>query len=309
MSLHRYLGSHVCLWQLLVSEADGWVAFVATPSWVPGTNWKGVHNYFPLRWWDAVWPTPQNGCSAGNATAPCVAQDGGCVCSAVEVNTSAVFTDASSVPKAVEVEAALAIGAPNPSGFAGGVYSLCATSACSVASPAVKVHLHAGSSGAFDESTIFEISVNGSAAFFANKEALVHMGGFTARNPPRFMSFRTPLERDMMYETEALLHHLMHHRNTAPFIAHRLIQRMVTSNPSPRYVKAVADAFRSGTYDGHTHSGQYGCLMATVHAMLLDREARSSTLGKYQSRSKSGPCQPKLLLRASQPLLLLTPRV
>jgi len=142
----------------------------------------------------------------------------------------------------------------------------------------VRVYTHANASGHFDERTIFEIAVNGSAAFFANKEATASMAGFTLRNPPHFMSFRTPTKRDLMYETEALLHHLMWHQNTAPFVAHRLIQRMVTSNPSPRYTKVVADAFRTGTYDGTRYSQEYGSLAATVHAMLLDREARSLTL-------------------------------
>ena len=33
-------------------------------------------------------------------------------------------------------------------------------------------------------------------------------------------------------ETEALLKHLFRHRNTAPFLAYRLIQRLTQSNPS-----------------------------------------------------------------------------
>ena len=91
------------------------------------------------------------------------------------------------------------------------------------------------------------------------------------------MSFREPLERDVMHETEALLHHLMYHKNTAPFVAYRLIQRLVTSNPSPRYTRAVADAFRTGQYAGQSYGG-YASLSAAVHAILLDREARSPTL-------------------------------
>ena len=71
-----------------------------------------------------------------------------------------------------------------------------ATAVCSAAWPAVRVHIHTDASGGFDERTIFEIAVNGSAAFFANKAATVHMAGFALRNPPHFMSFRTPLERD-----------------------------------------------------------------------------------------------------------------
>ena len=50
---------------------------------------------------------------------------------------------------------------------------------------------------------------------------------------------------------------------------------MTTSNPSPRYVRTVVEAFRTGTYDGVTYSGNYGCLAATTAAILLDREARS----------------------------------
>ena len=40
-------------------------------------------------------------------------------------------------------------------------------------------------------------------------------------------------------EVEALIDHLFEHSNTAPFISHKLIQRLVTANPSPRYIKAV----------------------------------------------------------------------
>jgi hypothetical protein len=36
------------------------------------------------------------------------------------------------------------------------------------------------------------------------------------------------------HETEALVDHLFEHENTAPFVAYRMIQRLVTSNPSPR---------------------------------------------------------------------------
>ena len=38
----------------------------------------------------------------------------------------------------------------------------------------------------------------------------------------------------------------------------------------------MEDAFRSGAYDGKTYSGSYGDLGATVVAILLHPEARSS---------------------------------
>jgi len=55
------------------------------------------------------------------------------------------------------------------------------------------------------------------------------------------------------------------HRNVAPFIGRQLIQRFVTSNPSPDYVGRVADAFRASDGD----------LGETLKAVLLDTEARS----------------------------------
>ena len=48
------------------------------------------------------------------------------------------------------------------------------------------------------------------------------------------------------YETEALLDHLFYHANTAPFIAHRLLQRFGASNPSPRYIEARRGARHAG---------------------------------------------------------------
>ena len=43
----------------------------------------------------------------------------------------------------------------------------------------------------------------------------------------------------------------MKHPNTAPFLASRMIQRFGTSNPSPAYIRAVAEAFRDGTYSSN----------------------------------------------------------
>ena len=97
------------------------------------------------------------------------------------------------------------------------------------------------------------------------------------RNPPSYMNTIEATPRDAAYETDALIDHLLYHPNTAPFIAHRLIQRLVTSNPSPRYLGVVAEAFRSGTYEG-VGSGEHGDLSATVAAIFLDREARDPIL-------------------------------
>lgn len=58
---------------------------------------------------------------------------------------------------------------------------------------------------------------------------------------------------------------LSEHQNTAPFISYRLIQRFVTSNPSPGYIFRVAAAFEETNGD----------LGEVVKAVLLDPEARN----------------------------------
>lgn len=70
-------------------------------------------------------------------------------------------------------------------------------------------------------------------------------------------------------DLKILLDTLFHHPNTGPFIVKQLIQRFVTSNPSPGYVYRVAQVFAN---DG---TGVRGNLGAVVRAILTDYEARS----------------------------------
>lgn len=74
---------------------------------------------------------------------------------------------------------------------------------------------------------------------------------------------------------EAVLNSIMAHQNVAPFVSRHLIQQLVTSNPSPGYVQRVATAFSTGRY-GTFGTGVKGDLAATVAAVLLDTEARST---------------------------------
>ena len=62
---------------------------------------------------------------------------------------------------------------------------------------------------------------------------------------------------------------LFNHPNVAPFISKQLIQRLVTSNPSPQYVSRVAAAFINNG------QGVRGDMKAVVTAILMDSEARS----------------------------------
>jgi uncharacterized protein (DUF1800 family) len=72
------------------------------------------------------------------------------------------------------------------------------------------------------------------------------------------------------------------HPNVGPFIGRQLIQRLVTSNPSPQYVGRVAQAFNTGRYQSGAYvagTGQRGDLKATIAAILLDSEARTPPAG------------------------------
>ncbi len=62
---------------------------------------------------------------------------------------------------------------------------------------------------------------------------------------------------------------LFNHANVGPFFGKQMIQRLVTSNPSPAYVARVASAFNDNG------SGVRGDLRAVFKATLLDDEARS----------------------------------
>jgi uncharacterized protein (DUF1800 family) len=63
---------------------------------------------------------------------------------------------------------------------------------------------------------------------------------------------------------------LFNHPNVGPFFGRQMIQRLVTSNPSPAYVGRVATAFNNNG------QGVRGDLKAVWRAILLDEEARST---------------------------------
>jgi uncharacterized protein (DUF1800 family) len=72
-----------------------------------------------------------------------------------------------------------------------------------------------------------------------------------------------------MADVDALISNLFNHPNVGPFIGKLLIQRLVSSNPSPAYVGRVAAAFNA------TPRGDLG---RTVKAILLDPEARDPAM-------------------------------
>ncbi|MEL6389306.1 MAG: DUF1800 family protein [Bacteroidota bacterium] len=81
--------------------------------------------------------------------------------------------------------------------------------------------------------------------------------------------FTIPSGQTGMQDIEMAVDHLFMHPNVGPFVARRLIQQLVKSNPSPAYVNRVANAFNNNG------SGIRGDMKAVIKAVLLDEEARS----------------------------------
>jgi uncharacterized protein (DUF1800 family) len=72
---------------------------------------------------------------------------------------------------------------------------------------------------------------------------------------------------------------VFNHPNLPPFVARRMIQHLVTSNPSPPYVTRVANAFAGGSFPSPSGGapfgdGKRGNMQALIAAVLLDPEAR-----------------------------------
>ncbi len=74
--------------------------------------------------------------------------------------------------------------------------------------------------------------------------------------------------QDALAELKAALRALVNHSNAPAFISKQLIQKTVTSNPTPAYVGRVAAVFKDNG------AGVRGDLAAVTRAVLLDPEAR-----------------------------------
>jgi uncharacterized protein (DUF1800 family) len=101
---------------------------------------------------------------------------------------------------------------------------------------------------------------SGRMAFDAKKHsnlAVSFLGATIPANTPGADALRIALDT------------LFNHANTGPFFARQMIQRLVTSNPSPAYVQRVATKFNNNG------SNVRGDLKAVWRAILTDTEART----------------------------------
>jgi uncharacterized protein (DUF1800 family) len=94
---------------------------------------------------------------------------------------------------------------------------------------------------------------------------------FHSTSEKRFLGVTVPAQgsADPAASLRIALDRLHAHPNVGPFIGKQLIQRLVTSNPSPAYVARVTAAFDDNG------AGVRGDMKAVIRAVLLDPEARN----------------------------------
>ncbi|TRD12220.1 DUF1800 domain-containing protein [Erythrobacter insulae] len=91
--------------------------------------------------------------------------------------------------------------------------------------------------------------------------------GYHSDDEKSFLGLTIPAGTNAADSLKLALDHLFQHPNVGPFFGKQMIQRLVTSNPSPAYVQRVAETF------ANNGNGVRGDLRAVFKAILLDDEA------------------------------------
>ena len=100
---------------------------------------------------------------------------------------------------------------------------------------------------------------------------------------------KLPAGQTAEQDLQAALNNIFNHPNVGPFISKQLIQRLVTSNPTPGYIDDVAAVFNRNA------AGERGSLGSVIKAILMHEEAR---LGHLEAPDTFG--------KMKEPLLRLT---
>jgi uncharacterized protein (DUF1800 family) len=106
-----------------------------------------------------------------------------------------------------------------------------------------------------------------------------HIASRHSPEEKRFLGTTIPAGTDGPTSLRIALDALFNHPNTGPFIGKQLIQRLVTSNPSPAYVSRVSAAFADNG------QGVRGDLRAVIDAVLRDSEAMAPSNITQPARS------------------------
>jgi uncharacterized protein (DUF1800 family) len=101
-----------------------------------------------------------------------------------------------------------------------------------------------------------------------NVKVLAQLKQTTGATSIKLLGSSFSLGADPAESLDKALDRIFAHPNLAPFIAKQMIQQLVTSNPSPTYVREVATAFKNSTNWDMT---------VLIKSILLHREARQTT--------------------------------
>ena len=120
------------------------------------------------------------------------------------------------------------------------------------------------------------------------RDPMVVREAYHDRGPKTLLNgFQLPGGQSAMEELQAAIENIADHPNVAPRMSKQLIQKLVTSNPSPDYVARVAAVWvATRTWDSQ--------LQAVVRAILLDPEAR----GDFKTEPNYG--------KLAEPVLFIT---
>ncbi|MDQ6622579.1 MAG: DUF1800 family protein, partial [Verrucomicrobiota bacterium] len=129
-----------------------------------------------------------------------------------------------------------------------------------------------GTAAAFTGWTYYQ---TGTPVFFPGagkqdwRDPMVNLASHHDTNAKEILNSVTlPPNQSAAQDLKMTLDTIFAHPNVGPFIALQLIQRLVTSNPSPGYVYRVASVFNNNG------SGVRGDMKAVVRAVLMDYDAR-----------------------------------
>ena len=107
-----------------------------------------------------------------------------------------------------------------------------------------------------------------------------------------FGTVTLPAGQDITTDRTTALDAIFNHPNLPPFLATRLITQLVTSNPSPAYVKRISAVFKDNG------KGVRGDMTAVVEAILMDPEARAGDAATVDVGANDGVLQDPVMFEA-----------
>ena len=128
--------------------------------------------------------------------------------------------------------------------------------------------------------TGFNLDSNDSTTPDRYRRPLINTAATHESGTKVFLGTTIPANTDGPASLQIALNTIFAHPNVGPFIGKQLIQRLVTSNPSPAYVGRVAAAFNNNG------AGVRGDMQAVIRAILMDTEARSDAVATGASVGK-----------------------